>query len=138
MRPIEEDELLAVLKHAREKNKRLGITGMLIHCDGSFIQALKGSKDQVMIMLRIIRQDSRHSRIVVLFEGPIQTGVFLKGLWVNRPSKEKNWPGARGIPPNLDLGDDAQAIKNFYSCVALKLIVAFRALFNKKSSVMER
>lgn len=36
-RPMQEDELLGMLKRAREKNKRLGITGMLLHCDESFI-----------------------------------------------------------------------------------------------------
>ena len=135
-RPIEEDELLMMLKHAREKNKQLGITGMLLHCDGSFIQALEGPKDQVMNMLGTIRQDSRHSRIAVLFEGPIQSRSFSQwSMGFNRPSKEK-LARSEGYTPYLDLGDDAQAIKN-YSSVALKLIGAFRELSDKKSSAME-
>ena len=56
-RPIEEDELLGMLKRSREKNARLGITGMLLHCDGSFIQALEGPKAQVMDLISVIRKD---------------------------------------------------------------------------------
>ena len=64
-RSIDEDELLGMLKLAREKNKRLGITGMLLHCDGSFIQALEGPKEQVMDLISVIRRDLRHNRILI-------------------------------------------------------------------------
>ncbi|GJL60631.1 MAG: hypothetical protein NPIRA03_34880 [Nitrospirales bacterium] len=135
-RPIEEEELVGMLKHAREKNKQLGITGMLLHCDGSFIQALEGPKDQVMNMLGLIRKDSRHSRIAVLFEGPIHNRSFSQwSMGFNRPSREK-LARSEGYTPYLDLGDDPQAIQN-YSSVALKLIGAFRELTDKKSSAME-
>lgn len=134
--PIEEDELLAMLKHAREKNKQHEITGMLLHCDGSFIQALEGPRDKVRHMLGVIRQDSRHSRIAVLFEGPIQNRSFSQwSMGFNRPSKEK-LARSEGYTPYLDMGDDAQVINN-YSSVALKLIGAFRELSGKKSPSME-
>ncbi|WP_342349469.1 BLUF domain-containing protein [uncultured Nitrospira sp.] len=135
-RPIEEDELLVMLKQAREKNKQLGITGMLLHCDGSFIQALEGPKDQVMNMLGVIRQDSRHNRIAILFQGPIKNRSFSQwSMGFNRPSKEK-LATSEGYTPYLDVGDDSRAINN-YSSVALKLIGAFRELSDKKSSSME-
>ncbi|MDH3504630.1 MAG: BLUF domain-containing protein [Nitrospirota bacterium] len=118
-RPIEEDELLTMLKLAREKNARLGITGMLLHCDGSFIQALEGPKDRVMDLLRVIRQDPRHRRMAVLFEGPIQHRSFSQwSMGFSRPSKEE-LAMTEGYTPYLDLGNDLMAIKN-YSSVALK------------------
>ncbi|MDH4194034.1 MAG: BLUF domain-containing protein [Nitrospirota bacterium] len=130
-RPIEEDELMAMLKLAREKNTRLGITGMLLHCDGSFIQALEGPKDRVMDLLRAIRQDPRHSRIEILFEGPIKNRNFSQwSMGFSRPSKEE-LARIEGYTPFLDLGNDPKAIKN-YSSVALKLIAAFRELSDKK------
>jgi len=131
-RPIEEDELMAMLKLAREKNTRLGITGMLLHCDGSFIQALEGPKDRVMDLLRAIRQDPRHSRIEILFEGPIKNRSFSQwSMGFSRPSKEE-LARIEGYTPFLDLGNDPKAIKN-YSSVALKLIEAFRELSDKKT-----
>ena len=135
-RPIEEEELMAMLKLAREKNTRLGITGMLLHCDGSFIQALEGPKDRVMDLLRAIRQDPRHSRIEVLFEGPIKNRSFSQwSMGFSRPSKEE-LARIEGYTPFLDLGNDPKAIKN-YSSVAIKLIEAFRELSDKKSSSID-
>lgn len=133
-RPIEEDELLTMLKLAREKNTRLGITGMLLHCDRSFIQALEGPKDRVMDLLCAIRQDPRHSRIEVLFEGPIKNRSFSQwSMGFSRPSKEE-LAMTEGYTPYLDLGNDPKAIKN-YNSVALKLIGAFRELTDKKNII---
>lgn len=132
-RPIEQDELLGMLKLAREKNKRLGITGMLLHCEGSFIQALEGPKDRVMDLLRVIEQDLRHQRVAVLFEGPIKSRSFSQwSMGFNRPSQEE-LAIIEGYTPYLDVGDDPQAIQN-YSSVAIKLLAAFRELSDKKSS----
>jgi hypothetical protein len=132
-RPIEEDELLGMLKRSREKNKRLGITGMLLHCDGSFIQALEGPKVQVMDLISVIRKDLRHNRIAVLFEGPITNRSFSQwSMGFNRPSQEA-LDIIEGYTPYLDVGEDPKAIKN-YSSVAIKLLAAFRELSDKKSS----
>ena len=132
-RPIEQDELLGMLKLAREKNKRLGITGMLLHCEGSFIQALEGPKDRVMDLLRVIEQDLRHQRVAVLFEGPIKSRSFSQwSMGFNRPSQEE-LAIIEGYTPYLDVGDDPQAIQN-YSSVAIKLLAAFRELSDKKPS----
>ena len=79
-----------MLKLAREKNKRRGITGMLFHCDGSFIQALEGLKEQAMDLISVIRRDLRHNWIAVLFEGPIKTRSFLQwSMGFNGPSQEE-------------------------------------------------
>ena len=135
-RPIEEDELLGMLKLAREKNKRRGITGMLLHCDGSFIQALEGLKEQDMDLISVIRRDLRHNRIAVLFEGPIKTRSFSEwSMGFNRPSQDE-LAIIEGFTPYLDLGDDPKAIQN-YSSVAIKLLAAFRELSGKKSSSID-
>jgi len=132
-RPIEEDELVGMLQRAREKNTRLGITGMLLHCDGSFIQALEGPKPQVSELINVIRKDLRHNRIAVLFEGPITNRSFSQwSMGFNRPSQEE-LAIIEGYTPYLDLGDDPKTIKN-YSSVALKLLAAFRELSDKKPS----
>jgi hypothetical protein len=135
-RPIDEDELMGMLKLAREKNTRRGITGMLLHCDGSFIQALEGPQAQVMDLVSVIRKDPRHDRIAVLFEGPIKSRSFSQwSMGFNRPSEEE-LAGIEGYTPYLDLGDDPKAIKN-YSSVAIKLLAAFRELSDKKSSSID-
>jgi len=135
-RPIEEDELLGMLKLVREKNKRLGITGMLLHCDGSFIQALEGPKAQVMDLISVIRKDLRHNRIAVLFEGPIKNRSFSEwSMGFNRPS-EKELAKIEGYTPYLGLGEDPKSIQN-YSSVAIKLLEAFRELSDQNPSSID-
>ncbi len=132
-RPMEEDELVSMLKHAREKNRRLGITGMLLHCDRSFIQALEGPQDRVKELFHTIRQDPRHNRLSVLFEGPIKQRSFTHwSMGFNRPSRE-DLAMTEGYTPYLDMGDDPRAIKN-YSGVALKLLGAFREISDRKTT----
>ena len=105
---------------------------MLLHCDGSFIQAIEGPKAQVMDLINVIRKDLRHNRMAVLFEGPIKTRSFSQwSMGFNRPSQEE-LAGIEGYTPYLEVGDDPQAIKN-YSSVAIKLLAAFRELSGKKS-----
>lgn len=136
-RPIEEEELLTMLKLAREKNAGLGITGMLLHCDKSFIQVLEGPKNHVMDLFRAIQQDPRHGRLVILFEGPIKHRSFSQwSMGFKRPSQEE-LARLEGYTSFLEVGDDPQAIKN-YSSVALKLIGAFRELSDKKSSSIDQ
>ena len=135
-RPIEEDELLKMLELSREKNKRLGITGMLLHCDGSFLQALEGPKETVLDLLRVIQQDPRHRRFAVLFAGPIKRRSFSQwSMGFKRPSHEE-LARVEGYTPYLEIGDDPKAIKN-YSGVALKLIGTFRELSEKRSSPVD-
>ena len=130
-RPMKEDELVQLLELAREKNKRLGITGMLLHCcDGSFLQVLEGPKERVLELLRVIRQDSRHKKVSVLFEGPIQHRSFSQwSMGFKKPSQEE-LDKLDGYTPYLELGDDPKAIKN-YSGVALKMVRAFREICEK-------
>ena len=124
-----------MLKLAREKNKRRGITGMLLHCDGFFIQALEGLKEQDMDLISVIRRDLRQNRIAVLFEGPIKTRSFSEwSMGFNRPSQEE-LAIIEGYTPYLDLGDDPKAIQN-YSTVAIKLLAAFRELSEPKSKTI--
>ncbi len=42
-RPLSREELATLLSRARASNARLGITGMLLHSDGSFFQILEGA-----------------------------------------------------------------------------------------------
>src|SRR4051812_5839453 len=59
---------LEVLLHkARSKNATLGITGMLIHLEGSFLQVLEGPDSAVTSLFETIARDVRHGRVLQLF-----------------------------------------------------------------------
>ncbi len=75
-RSLTRQELLALHARAREKNSRVGITGMLIHKDGRFAQVLEGEEGAVRQLFDIIRQDGRHRDVKILMEGPIAQREF--------------------------------------------------------------
>ena len=65
---LSKDELVELLVRSREKNERLGITGMLLYKDGNFIQILEGPEEPVRELYRTIEADPRHRGIIRLLE----------------------------------------------------------------------
>lgn len=65
-RLLPQSELADILAKARRKNATLGVTGILIHDSGSFLQVLEGAEESVEGLFRTIGLDPRHRRVVVL------------------------------------------------------------------------
>ena len=70
------DALKHLLAKARARNTLHGITGMLVHHEGSFLQILEGPEAAVDQVMQSICRDSRHQRTRVLHRGVIQTREF--------------------------------------------------------------
>ncbi|MEM8922729.1 MAG: BLUF domain-containing protein [Actinomycetota bacterium] len=68
-RPFSEAELTELLEKARAKNESLGITGMLLYCDGCFIQAIEGDPEDVDRLYQRISRDRRHANPMLLYKG---------------------------------------------------------------------
>ena len=64
---VDIDRLLA---GARARNRAIGVTGMLVFHDGTFLQALEGEQRAVNEIFASIRSDRRHRDIDVLHRGP--------------------------------------------------------------------
>jgi hypothetical protein len=78
-----ESELVALLDQSRTNNTRISVTGMLLHKDENFIQALEGEdEDQVRGLCAKICADPRHKGILTLLQSLLK-GI-LKGIEVNR------------------------------------------------------
>lgn len=71
-----EDQLLELLTQARDKNKRLNITGLLIYHNKKFMQLLEGAEEDVKSLMEEIKNDSRHSNVQVLIENKIEQRSF--------------------------------------------------------------
>lgn len=65
MDPAEVEQIIAT---ARRYNPRYGITGLLVYGSGIFFQWLEGPKDNVISLMKLISEDSRHLNLVVLSE----------------------------------------------------------------------
>jgi hypothetical protein len=56
----------AILQQSRDKNPRLGITGILCQGGDVFMQALEGGRDEVNALYNAIVRDPRHHQILLL------------------------------------------------------------------------
>ena len=69
-------DLLDLLKQARRANSQHGITGLLLHRDGTFLQVLEGPKSEVLTLYERIRQDERHADVETLVEEGLTAREF--------------------------------------------------------------
>jgi len=65
---LDQEELTAILRHSREWNAKLGVTGVLCLCStGSiFIQVLEGGRKPVNELYNRIARDPRHQDVTLL------------------------------------------------------------------------
>lgn len=73
---VSEDDLCDILQTSQLQNADLNITGMLLYCNGKFLQVLEGKKEDVHKVFLKINQDQRHQDISVLLEGLIAARNF--------------------------------------------------------------
>ncbi len=71
-----EAELEALLLQARSFNRSVGVTGVLLHHDGSFFQYFEGPHDGVAQVYARIHRSRRHHTIFELYRGPITQSFF--------------------------------------------------------------
>lgn len=70
------DELEELLSVAREHNGEAGVTGLLLHADGNFLQYIEGEGDRLAPIWASIRQDPRHHRVTLLLDAPTDVREF--------------------------------------------------------------
>jgi hypothetical protein len=68
--------LRTLLVKARANNTPLGITGCLLHVEGSFLQTLEGAADRVNAVFEKISRDRRHDRVLKLLVRDIEDAQF--------------------------------------------------------------
>ena len=56
----------SVMTQSRRRNPELGITGVLCHAEGVFMQVLEGGRDPVNALYNRIAGDSRHRGVMLL------------------------------------------------------------------------
>lgn len=66
-----------VLAAAQQKNRRLGVTGLLLVHDDWFVQALEGPRAAVSDLLMTIGADPRHADMEVAVFQPIDQRLFI-------------------------------------------------------------
>lgn len=73
---LSEAELEALLLQARSFNRSVGVSGVLLHHDGSFFQYFEGPDAAVAQVYERIHRSKRHHTIFELYRGPITQCFF--------------------------------------------------------------
>ena len=86
---LTDSELKELLNKSQENNRSLGITGILLYCNGSVIQVLEGKEDNVNYLYRVISRDRRHDNVMKLYSGKIEKRSFSDWLMGYKTISEK-------------------------------------------------
>lgn len=133
-RAFSPQEISSLARKAQINNEQIGITGMLIHADGYFMQVIEGDKHFVLHLVEIIRRDQRHTDLIPLLQGPASRRLF------------SNW--SMGVVNLNALRDsdvlrDAQILSEFLTlsepaCVAHSTVAALRYMRTRFQRARER
>lgn len=116
-----ETQLTELLARARTKNERLGVSGMLLYHEGSFLQVLEGEALVLESLFSTIGEDKRHHRVVPLLKREVDQRHF--GTWRMGFASIKNLPAnLPGYSDYLRLREDPVEGAN----AAVRLMAAFR------------
>jgi Sensors of blue-light using FAD len=119
--PFSETQLTELLARARTKNERLGVSGMLLYHQGSFLQVLEGDGAVLESLFSTISADKRHQRVVALLKREVDERHF--GDWRMGFASMKNLPAnLPGYSDYLRLRGDPVEGAN----AAVRLMAAFR------------
>ncbi len=91
--PFSDSALTELLTAARVNNRRLGVTGMLLYHEGSFLQALEGDEDVLENLYAKIGKDKRHHRLVALLRRNVEGRHF--GQW------QMGFAATKSLPKHL-------------------------------------
>jgi hypothetical protein len=69
-------ELQAMLEETRETNAQVGVTGLLLYKDGTFLQVLEGDQEAVMKLVSSIKEHHRHKDFQMLWRGTSEHRLF--------------------------------------------------------------
>ena len=113
-----DEQIDHIVARARRRNALNGITGVLLHCDGNFMQYMEGEEDAVVETFSRIRASDSHYQINELMNQPILEREF--GDWTmgfSRPTPEEfveiaaaRWKGTAQTGPGASL------LRSFWAC----------------------
>lgn len=71
-----QSQIQFMLEHARDFNNSNNITGCLLYYHEAFLQYLEGDKEKVLTLFESIKEDERHSEVILLSTSHIYAREF--------------------------------------------------------------
>ncbi len=109
-----------LLLGARRRNRALGVSGMLVFHDRTFLQALEGEQRAVNEIFAMIASDQRHQDIEILHRGP----GFDQRLFGEWSMGFADFTGAAGILKAFVRLNQRQRIRDLDGPRAIQLLAA--------------
>jgi hypothetical protein len=124
--PMTPRELTGLLLAARSNNRRLGISGILVHQAGSFFQVLEGEPDRVAALFAHIERDPRHHKVLVLAQQTVASRAFAE--W-SMGFVEAGQAELAGMPGFNDFFGQARSVADLPASAqhVKQLLLAFRS-----------
>ena len=94
---FDDASLKVLLIEAREKNEKIGVTGMLFYFSGQFIQLIEGEERVVRQLAQIIAADPRHKHFSVLKEGVAESRFFPEWSMGSKSVDPKNFEDVKNF-----------------------------------------
>ena len=69
-------EVRTLLDHSQRRNRELGITGILLYTQGSFLQVIEGEEETIDAMFARIRSDTRHHGVTLIIREAVSRRSF--------------------------------------------------------------
>jgi acylphosphatase len=86
---LNEDALLELLSESQKRNAARGITGLLLHSDGSIIQIIEGPENETKTLFQKISKDQRHRGVTLMSSKAIEHRDFPQyKMGFKRPSSK--------------------------------------------------
>lgn len=98
---VPDSEIAKILAASRRNNAAAGVTGLLLHIDGGFLQILEGPETAVDATLLRITSDNRHRHVITLWRETIAERGFAEwSMGFDRlTTSDALWDGAFRIDP---------------------------------------
>lgn len=77
-RKMSSEDLLDILKIAKEKNQKIDVTGSLFYNGGWFLQVLEGPLSTLNTLYKKIEKDPRHKNSRILYNEPASFRTFTR------------------------------------------------------------
>lgn len=94
--PFSGQELATLCARAAERNRRLGVTGVLVSAGQSFLQVLEGGPEALDVLLQRIQSDGRHDQITIIADQPARVRHFSRwGMGCHARDFPVHWTPSR-------------------------------------------
>lgn len=97
LEPLDDAALANILKHARERNAKYGVTGVLIYSDQSVMQVLEGVDTAVELIFNIVSSNPLHSGVMIVQDRTVPQRDFAEWSMAFQPMDKQAFALLSGV-----------------------------------------